>query len=190
MKVTCANCGAEVERGAKKVGRSAFSACSRACLGEMNSRRRLSREEAEKRFSARIGRVTSAGCWVWTGKPDSEGYGRFKLCGEETGAHRAAYRLFVGEIPDGLFVCHHCDNKVCVNPSHFFLGTSAENIRDCVAKGRQPKGTAKPDAKLDDEIVRTIRASSLPTAELSQRYGVSKQNIWAARTGRSWRHVA
>lgn len=74
-------------------------------------------------------------CWNWTGNRYSCGYGRVHYQGRRHPAHRVSYRLVVGEIPNGLFVCHHCDNKLCVNPKHLFIGTQKDNMQDWTKKG-------------------------------------------------------
>lgn len=77
-------------------------------------------------------------CWHWRGAQNKFGYGRMTYEGRLQVAHRLAYRTFVGEIPDGLYVLHKCDNPACINPEHLWLGTYSDNMRDCWAKGRHP----------------------------------------------------
>ena len=76
------------------------------------------------------------GCWEWVGGKDRNGYGHFNYCWNKYIAHRVAYLLWRGPLKKGLFVCHRCDNPGCVRPSHLFLGTGSDNIRDSLAKGR------------------------------------------------------
>lgn len=91
-------------------------------------------------FLSRVEHEPNSGCWLWTAslRPGS-GYGQLRVGRTIAFAHRIAYELFVGLIPNGLYVCHHCDVKQCVNPDHLFLGTAKDNTQDMIRKGRQPK---------------------------------------------------
>jgi len=85
------------------------------------------------RFEQKIDK--SGDCWIWTGNKSKNGYGRFAFDNRNALAHRVSYALYVGRIPDGMFVCHSCDVKACVNPEHLWLGTNSDNQKDSVAKG-------------------------------------------------------
>lgn len=80
--------------------------------------------------------VDESGCWLWHGSKMVNGYGLVWSGERMESAHRTSWRIHRGEIPDGLFVCHTCDVRNCVNPDHLFLGTNTDNMRDCSAKGR------------------------------------------------------
>lgn len=80
------------------------------------------------------------GCWPWTACKTIHGYGWTRTGGIGHSAHRVAYTIANGPIPDGLVVCHRCDNRPCCNPAHLWLGTSADNAADCSAKGRTARG--------------------------------------------------
>ena len=80
-------------------------------------------------------RVVKGGCWEWTGYIGKNGYGRISINGKYKSAHRLAYQLHYNKIPD-RHVCHSCDNRKCINPSHLWLGTDKDNLRDMWKKGR------------------------------------------------------
>lgn len=141
-------------------------------------------------------------CWPWTAarkKSDpTRGYGNFKLKSHVTvGAHRVAYALYYGRSPGPLLVCHHCDNPICVNPSHLFLGTVQDNSDDMVAKGRtvirDQAGDKNGAAKLTAENVEQIRARILrgeTNTAIAVVFGVTHQAISRIRRGRSWGEAA
>lgn len=132
-------------------------------------------------------------CWNWTSNKSNNGYGQVhvqKSSGLSTVAHRVVWQLVCGDIPEGLKVLHSCDNRLCCNPKHLFLGTDADNTADMMAKGRHRhglglrKGKVKRLRKSDIDL---IRASSLSRSELSSLLGVSLQSIYRTRANRTWK---
>lgn len=139
-------------------------------------------------------------CWYWR-KVTPQGYGQSYMLGERF-AHRVSWRIHHGEIPEGMLILHKCDIRNCVNPDHLFLGTYADNHRDMVEKGRNPKGYKKPghwvrgelagNAKLTESAVKDIRAlrkAGHSGASLARKYGVTNGLIYSVCQGRSWKHV-
>lgn len=125
-------------------------------------------------------------CWNWIGSKDYKGYGNFTLNGQSMRAHRAAYVLFKGPIPEGLVVMHACDNPSCVRPSHLSTGTYKDNMADMVKKGRsfRGKGDAANATKLteaDRVLIRGIMERGWMSAqELADKLGVCTASIYRA----------
>jgi len=96
-----------------------------------------------ERFWGKVIKSGSEDCWPWTAALTHDGYGRFGWGGTTHISHRIAFRMEVGEIPEGLCACHSCDNRKCCNPNHIWLGTHWDNVLDKMAKGRYKEGAKK-----------------------------------------------
>jgi len=132
------------------------------------------------------------GCWIWNGST-ANGYGRFCLHGKEIKAHRFAYEQFIGEIPEGFFVCHTCDNPSCVNPEHLFVGTPSENSRDMVKKGRSLMGSKNPNSKINPDDVKKIIAlhcDGMSPLSIAKIFGLSDVMVRNITKGKNWKHVS
>ena len=123
-------------------------------------------------------------CLVWTGARNSAGYGQIHWEGRTVYVHRLVYETQFGPIPDGLYVCHRCDNPPCFAPDHLFLGTNADNQRDASAKGRKPRGEAHGGHRLTDVQVEAIRSSRDNQRETAERLGVSQSLVSRIRAGK------
>jgi len=127
----------------------------------------------------------SGDCHIWMGSKNTQKYGQFCFKKKYYKAHRVAYRLAFGPIPEGLLCCHHCDNPSCVNPAHLFLGTAQDNSDDKMSKGR---GGIPSKTKLCAQDVVNIRADILrggvSQKAIAERYEVSQVTISAIKTGR------
>ena len=129
-------------------------------------------------------------CWTWIKAKDKDGYGVFRLKGRRRiKAHRFAYEKKYGPIGLGLVIRHKCDNPACVNPDHLIAGTHLDNKQDAVKRGRDCRGEAHHKARLSERDVLDIRASDLPGATIAADYGVTKENVYAIRSRKIWRHL-
>ena len=134
-------------------------------------------------------------CWIWTGAVNN-GYGYFTLTDPRRNmlAHRFSYELHVGPIPDGMMVCHECDNPACVRPDHLFLGTSQDNTDDMISKGRQKpvRGEKSWNARLSESDIQAIRrrlASGESQVSIAGDYNVHQTHISQINLGKAWKHV-
>lgn len=135
-------------------------------------------------------------CWKWTGPLNTWGYGDCTWTGRRVNASRAAFESAVGPVPEGLVVCHKCDEPSCCNPAHLFAATQAENLADCRRKGRQVyrsgvshhRATAKLTAERVAEAKRLF-AEGVSQSEIARRWGMSSGAICRAVRGKTWRHV-
>jgi hypothetical protein len=125
-----------------------------------------------------------------------KGYGRFLpegRFGRSITATHFAWQLANGPVPDGMMICHTCDNPRCVRADHLFLGTAADNSADMVSKGRQPSGTANPNAIFTDEEVIEVRrryaAREATLVELAREKNACRGTISMIVSGRTWRHL-
>lgn len=136
------------------------------------------------------------GCWEWGGPTFHGGYGAFKCQAIKKGqmnASRASWIIHNGPIASArIQVCHTCDNRKCVNPSHLFLGSCKINMEDCKSKGRTNKGEERPQHKLTEEEVRQLRRlrqSGASWRGLAAQFGVCVTSVVSAVKGITWAHV-
>lgn len=144
----------------------------------------------EVRFWEKVSPEPNTGCWFWMGAlkgGDEWRYGNFWDGSRYNRAHRVAFELTHGGVPNGLMVCHRCDVPECVNPAHLFLGTGSENQRDKSLKGRgrNQAGAWRTLTAAEQEEVGRLREKRFTIAEIAERFGVS----WA-EAARAARRVA
>ncbi len=162
---------------------------------------RRKRVPPEQRFWSYVTKGKSSECWLWFGYKNPDGYGLLRVTsgpigsrGKNVGAHRISWQMHRGPVPEGSVVCHKCDTPSCVNPNHLFVGTTADNVADRVAKGRTAdfRGEKNNAARLTSEKVQMVRAYL--RAGGTQRYvaavfGVSAGSVQKIAEGETWAHL-
>lgn len=163
------------------------------------------RRPLAKRFWEKVDRRGPDECWLWIANTNASGYGTVVAARHSQLAHRIAWELENGSVPDGLCVLHRCDvnypvgdltNRRCVNPAHLWLGTVGDNTRDMVAKGRNyaPRlsGESNPSSKLTEQDVRDIRslaASGVSRRAIAEKFGISYFHVFNVIRRETWKHI-
>lgn len=170
--------------------------CSHKCKGADCHAMGGYRGSLHARFLSAVDKTPGHGpdgdCWIWTRTNLSkDGYGRLRLKKKWVLAHRHSYATFVEPIPDGAFVCHSCDNRLCVNPGHLWLGDARSNTHDMIAKGRDRYlvGQESAPAKLTDEQALSILNDSRPQNIIAEEYGISKAAVCLLKNRKTWKHL-
>lgn len=177
-----------------KQGRGVF--CSVACRGKAS-------RTTNATFISKVNKhgpvhpVLKTRCWHWDGYVHGDGYGIIRVMKEGVPAHRKAWEVWRGVIPEGTRVLHKCDNRRCVNPCHLFLGTDSDNIRDRDQKLRQVKGEDSHLSKLTESQVLEIRrrydeevvTKGHTTSALATEFGVSRSQIRHIGKRWCWKHL-
>lgn len=134
--------------------------------------------------------IPESGCWIFTGYLNREGYGEIRLCRADARrscprAHRVAYRLFKGDIPEGRMVCHHCDVRCCVNPAHLYLGNHTDNAKD---KARRRRHSEHFTTAQVVDIRRSWQTGKTPLT-IAKQLGVPYSRIEDIVTRKTWKHL-
>ena len=151
--------------------------------------------ELIERFSEKWELNKDNKCWEWNGATHSKGYGQIKRPKTRTQipAHRLSYLIYRGEIPDGMLVCHSCDNPKCVKPSHLFLGTYQDNSQDMAKKNRHLFGERNNKSKLTREKVlaihRLYHEEGVSQGKIAKSFGIGQATVWKILHGIRWKHV-
>ena len=135
-------------------------------------------------------------CFAWQGARTGRGYGQIRTMGKTKRVHRVAWELANGPIPEGMSVCHRCDNPPCWNPAHLFLSDTRGNAADMMRKGRgkwgSVRGSQNPASKLDALAIpgmRVLIGSGLTLKFIGSLFGVGRKTVADIRDGRTWKHV-
>lgn len=131
-------------------------------------------------------------CWEWTSKVPAGEYGLIQVNTKRIRTHRYSWILHFGNIPTHLCVLHKCDNRICIRPSHLFLGTHQDNFKDMRNKLRQNIGERNGFAKLTESdilLIRSLYSKGKTRKHLAHKFRVSSGNIWLIVTNKTWTHI-
>lgn len=197
---TCRYCGSALRVYASRVRDGKGQYCNRQCEQAYRS----SAFAQQERFWSYVDKKNRDDCWLWHGSVlQTNGYGQFRVSPKDmTLAHRYAWVIVNGPIPDSMLICHSCDIRYalddrtyrrCVNPQHLFLGNNADNMADMVHKNRQRHGEQAPGVKLTKQDVLAIRGlydkAQRNGMQLAEEYHVSTSLIYAILLRQVWNHI-
>ncbi len=144
-----------------------------------------------EKFDRKFIIIGNGGCWIWIASIMTTGYGCIGTgkpgCWKTELSHRVSWKLHNGPIPDDMFVCHHCDNRLCVNPDHLFLGTPADNVADMVLKNRNHRGEKTGTSKLTDGDIEKmfLLKSALKQYEIAKIFNIGGGQTSMVLNGKS-----
>ena len=156
-------------------------------------------KEFKERFEDKCIPEPNSGCWLWNTTVNNAGYGIVKHNNKVSLAHRASYELYCAKIPDGMIVCHKCDNRSCVNPDHLFVRSYKDNTQDMILKGRKRVGDSLEralimrnntnSAKLLEKQVIEIFRDNRSVKEIAIDYNINIQSVYNIKNGKSWKRL-
>lgn len=192
VDITCTQCGSVSKKRKDNVQKTLLRGgnlfCSNACVLSYRNPQGTPAERLERGAKAN----PNTGCIEWVGYTRG-GYGSLRIDGKQLQAHRVAYEISKGPIPEGLFVCHKCDNRRCINIEHLFLGTNKDNVDDMVAKSRhhgpRQKGSANPMSKMTEEQALFAIRATCSIADIAKAIGVAQGTVRSARRAETWKHL-
>ncbi len=199
IKLNCIVCGKEhIRRQCEKD----YKCCSSKCANDFRKGkatwksfwRDATQEQKIERikllYEKKVIRKSDNECWDWSGMIDDSGYASMKVHRKNEKASRMSWLMNFGEIPNGLLVCHTCDNRLCTNPKHLWLGTHQMNVTDMMSKGRHV--VTRGGAKLTEEQVKEIKKllkEGITVTEIAKTYNMKQSSISLIKLGKNWKHV-
>ena len=160
-------------------------------------------KQFKERFEDKYIPEPNSGCWLWNTTVNNAGYGIVKNNNKVMVAHRASYELYCEPIPDGMIICHKCDNRSCVNPDHLFVGSYKDNTHDMISKGRRytgdrsvimrgntnSQGSKNASAKLTEKQVIAIYRDTRTAKEIAADYSINANGVYRIKNGTRWKHI-